>query len=110
MPEDTQIKSVPELLKLQQELRERFESRLGTLRSPRTPTAEEAIEFRNTDLAHAQAVLAEAESQREAIVKHWDERIQRLRARVDRVTQEIKAAKETLKISKTKAKAAAKKK
>lgn len=92
------IKSVPELLKLQDTLRARFESLLDTSRPDRKPPdPEELVAQRESDMARANALLADAKNQRDVIVKQWDERIAKLQERVDRQKDEIRMVKDGVK-------------
>jgi hypothetical protein len=91
------ITTMQDLLKVQQEANDLLAKKLEPVRAGKLPPADDLLADQATDIARVKAALENAVKQRETIVKSWDDRIGRLRARVDNLSKERKQAEDLLK-------------
>jgi hypothetical protein len=90
------ITSMQDLLKLQQEANDLLAKKLEPIRSGKLPPGDDLVADRATDIAGIKAALEDAVKQRETVVKSWDDRIGRLRAKMDKLSKERKQADDLL--------------
>ena len=90
------ITTMQDLLKLQQEANDFLAKRLGPMRTGKLPPADDLLAAHATDIARVKAALENAIKQRDTVVKSWDDRIGRLRARVDNLSKEREQADDLL--------------
>jgi len=90
------ITTMHDLLKLQQEANDLLAKRLEPMRAGKLPPADDLLADQATDIARVKAALENAIKQRDTVVKSWDDRISRLRARVDKLSREHKQADDLL--------------
>jgi hypothetical protein len=88
-----QIKNQEQAFKLQEEFKARLLQSVEALRKGKAPPLDAMLKDRDKLVARAQARLDQAMKEREAVLRHWDERIARLKGEVEQLeagTQEIK--------------------
>jgi hypothetical protein len=90
------ITTMQDLLKLQQEANDLLAKKVEPMRSGKLPPVDDLLAERATDAARAKEALENAIKQRDAVVKTWDDRVNRLRARVDKLSTERKQADDLL--------------
>jgi hypothetical protein len=90
------IKTMQELFKLQQDLKDRLGKKLASMAAGKLPVFDEIAAEQAADLGRVKETLARAVKERESIVRHWDDRIDRLRSRVDKLAKERKQADELI--------------
>jgi outer membrane PBP1 activator LpoA protein len=91
------INSMQELLKLQQELTQRLGRQLETIDAKQKPILDAVLGAANADVAAAKEALAQAQKERDTVVKYWDDRIARLSAQADGKSQELNTAQARIK-------------
>jgi DNA repair exonuclease SbcCD ATPase subunit len=90
------IKTMQDLFKLQQEMKDRLGKKLASMAAGKSPVFDELAAEQAADLGRVKEALAHAVKERDSIVRHWDDRIDRLRARVDKLAKERKQADELI--------------
>src|SRR5262245_60413084 len=88
-----EIKNQEQVLKLQDEFKTRLLESVDSLRKGKPPSLPTMVKDREELIVRTQARLDDAMKEREAVLGHWDDRIARLKADVERFgaeTQEIK--------------------
>jgi|SRR5262245_39559544 len=90
------VTTMKDLLKLQQEANELLAKRLEPMRVGKLPSADDLVADQVKDIARLKATLENAVKQRETVVKNLDDRIDRLRARVEKLSKERKQADDVL--------------
>jgi predicted transcriptional regulator len=85
-----QVENLEETLKLQEEFRARLQESAETLRAERVPSRGSVVKEREDLIARAKVRLEVAVKDRDAIVRHWDERIARLEAEVEALATDVK--------------------
>lgn len=78
-----QVRDLEHALKLQEEFTAKLLDRVEALRGGRPPTPERIASDRETLLARIEARLDAAVKEREATIRHLDERIARLKADIE---------------------------
>jgi hypothetical protein len=94
------VTTMQDLLKLQQDANDFLAKRLAPMRTGKLPPADDLLAAHATDIANAKSALENAIKQRDTVVKSWDDRIGRLRARVDKLSKEREQADDLLKQTK----------
>jgi hypothetical protein len=84
------ITTMQDLLKLQQDANDLLAKKLEPLRAGKLPPVDDLLADQAADVGRAKEALKSAMKQREVVVKNWDDRINRLRARVDKLSMEHK--------------------
>lgn len=84
------ITTMQDLLELQQELKDRLVKKLEPTALGKSAIFKGLAADKGVDIKCATAALDNAVKEREAIVKYWDDRVARLRGRVETLTKELK--------------------
>lgn len=90
------IKTMQELFKLQQDMKASLGKRLASFAAGKSPIFDELKADHIADLGRAKEALERAVKERDVVVTNWDDRIGRLRDRVDKLSKERKQADELL--------------
>ena len=94
------ITTMQDLLKLQQDANDLLAKKLEPLRAGKLPPVDDLLADQTADIDRAKEALKNAMKQREMVVKNWDDRINRLRARVDKLSKEHKQSDQLLRRAK----------
>jgi chromosome segregation ATPase len=90
------IDSLQELRKLQLEFTDRLEQELKLVRASKSGAGDVSLQKKTEGAEKAQAALDASIKERDAIVKFWDERVERLRAEVASRANEVRQLKKQI--------------
>jgi hypothetical protein len=91
------ISTMQDLLKLQQEMKDRLVKKLEPTSLGKAAALKGYMADKAVDIGRAQEALDRAMKERDGVVKYWDDRIVRLKARVDVLTKDVKQAQDQAK-------------
>ena len=84
------ISTMQDLLKLQQEMKDRLVKKLEPTTLGKAAALKGFMADKTVDVGRAQEALDNAMKERDAVGKYWDDRVARLRSRVDTLTKDLK--------------------
>ena len=90
------ITSMQELRKVQQEFSDRLEQDLKLIRAHKGGTGEVSLERKSAEAETARAALDAATKERDAVVKFWTARVERLRSAASSRADEVKQLKKQI--------------